>query len=38
MNGCMAFPNLVALLALNGVVVAETRKFFNHLREAGELK
>lgn len=37
MNGCMAFPNLVALLALNGVVVAETRKFFNHLREAGEL-
>ena len=37
MNGLMAFPNLIALLALSGVVVAETRKFFNYLREAGEL-
>lgn len=27
-NGLMAFPNLVALIALSGVVVAETKKFF----------
>ncbi|UCZ53048.1 sodium:alanine symporter family protein [Bacillus shivajii] len=27
MNGLMAFPNLVALLLLSGVVVAETKKF-----------
>ncbi len=26
-NGLMAIPNLVALLALSGVVVAETKKF-----------
>ncbi|MBE6035406.1 alanine/glycine:cation symporter family protein [Aminipila sp.] len=28
-NGLMAIPNLIALLALNGVIVAETRSFFN---------
>lgn len=27
-NGLMAIPNLIALLALNGVVVAETKKYF----------
>ncbi|MGI6030183.1 MAG: alanine/glycine:cation symporter family protein [Eubacteriales bacterium] len=27
-NGLMAFPNLIALLALSGVVVAETRSYF----------
>ena len=27
-NGAMAFPNLVALFALNGVVVAETKSYF----------
>ncbi len=27
-NGLMALPNMIALFALNGVVVAETRKFF----------
>ncbi|WP_102028849.1 alanine/glycine:cation symporter family protein [Salirhabdus sp. Marseille-P4669] len=27
MNGLMAFPNLVGLLALSGIVVAETRSF-----------
>ncbi len=27
-NGLMALPNLVALIALNGVVVAETKKYF----------
>ena len=28
-NGLMAIPNLIALLALNGVVVAETKKYFS---------
>jgi len=27
MNGLMAFPNLIGLLGLSGVVVAETRRF-----------
>jgi len=27
-NGLMAFPNLIALVALNGVVIAETKKYF----------
>jgi len=26
-NACMAVPNLIALIALNGVVVAETKKY-----------
>jgi AGCS family alanine or glycine:cation symporter len=30
-NGLMAFPNLVALVFLSGVVVSETRKYFHHL-------
>ncbi|MBQ8519057.1 MAG: alanine:cation symporter family protein [Agathobacter sp.] len=28
-NGLMAFPNLIALFALSGVVVAETKKYFD---------
>lgn len=32
MNGAMAIPNLIALLALSGVIVAETRDF-KKLRE-----
>jgi AGCS family alanine or glycine:cation symporter len=28
MNGLMALPNLVALVALSGVVVNETKDFF----------
>lgn len=28
-NGLMAFPNMIALFALSGVVVKETRKFFS---------
>ncbi len=28
-NGLMAIPNMIALLALSGVVVAETRKYFD---------
>ncbi len=27
-NGLMAIPNLIALIALNGVVVRETNSFF----------
>ena len=27
-NGLMAIPNMIALFALNGIVVAETKKFF----------
>lgn len=29
-NGLMALPNLVALVALSGVVVAETKKYFEN--------
>lgn len=32
-NGMMAFPNLVALIALSGVVASETRKYFKKLKE-----
>ncbi len=32
-NGLMAIPNLIALLALTGVVVSETKKYQQHLRE-----
>lgn len=31
-NGLMAFPNLVALLTLNGVVVRETKDYFKRLQ------
>ena len=35
-NGLMAIPNLISLIALNGVIVAETRRYLwsNHLDEA----
>lgn len=36
-NGLMAFPNLIALLALSGVVVAETKKYFAKIKE-GKLR
>ena len=32
-NGMMAFPNLVALIALSGVVAVETKKFFKNIKE-----
>lgn len=32
-NGLMAIPNLIALLGLSGVVVAETRKYIAHVKE-----
>lgn len=31
-NGLMAFPNLIALVALSGVVVSETKKYFDKLK------
>ena len=33
MNGLMAFPNLIGLLGLSGVVVVETRKILNTIKE-----
>ena len=32
-NGLMAIPNLIALIGLSGVVVAETKKYHAHLKE-----
>jgi AGCS family alanine or glycine:cation symporter len=32
-NGLMAFPNLVALMALSGVCAVETKQYFDHLKE-----
>lgn len=37
-NGLMAFPNLIALIALSGVVVAETRKYRQHTQDAAAAK
>lgn len=31
-NGLMAFPNLIALVALSGVVAAETKKYFQKMK------
>ncbi len=36
MNGAMAFPNLVGLLLLSGVVARETREYFARPREVRE--
>ena len=30
-NGLMAIPNLIALIGLSGVIVSETKKYFDHL-------
>jgi AGCS family alanine or glycine:cation symporter len=35
-NGMMAIPNLIALVALSGVVVAETRKYFEERKSGSE--
>lgn len=32
-NGLMAFPNLIGLIGLSGVVVTETKLYMNHLKE-----
>lgn len=36
-NGLMAFPNLVAIFVLNGVVAADTKDYFDRLKK-GEIK
>ena len=36
-NGLMAVPNMIALIALSGVVVAETRSYFKRLKN-GEIQ
>ena len=33
LNGCMAIPNLIAIVALSGVVVKETREYFKKVDE-----
>lgn len=30
-NGLMAIPNLIALLALSPIIVSETKKYFEHI-------
>ena len=35
-NGLMAVPNMIALFALNGVVVRETKKYFDKLKNQKE--
>jgi len=34
----MAFPNLIALLALSPVVIAETKKFFDEEKKMKRIK
>ncbi len=36
MNGLMALPNLIGLLLLSGVIVAETRSYFERVSRAAE--
>jgi AGCS family alanine or glycine:cation symporter len=36
-NACMAIPNLISLIVLNGVIVAETKKYlWDHEAELSE--
>ena len=32
-NGLMAIPNMIALLALSGVVAAETKRYFDTMEK-----
>ena len=32
-NGLMAIPNLIAIIALSGIISLETKKYFEHLKE-----
>ena len=32
-NGLMAIPNLIALLGLTGVIVAETKRYFDYVKQ-----
>lgn len=35
-NACMAFPNLIGLLGLSGVVIEETKRYFRSLEKQEE--
>ena len=35
-NGLMALPNMIALIALSGVVAKETKDYLKRLKEAGD--
>ena len=37
-NGLMAFPNLIGLISLSGVVSSETKRYMNHLKQEELLK
>ena len=37
-NGFMAIPNLIALVALSGVVASETKSYFDRLGKEPRLK
>ena len=37
-NGLMAFPNLIALLALGGVVAKETKDYLRRMKEDPRLR
>ena len=37
-NACMAFPNLIGLLGLSSVVIAETKAFFQEEKEKDKEK
>ncbi len=38
LNALMAVPNLIALLALGGVVQKETRDYINRMRQSGDIR
>ena len=33
LNGLMAIPNLIAVITLSGVVVSETKKYFEKMKK-----
>ena len=37
LNALMAVPNLIALIALSGVVAKETKDYMSRMKEQGEL-
>ena len=37
-NGLMAFPNIIALLALSGVVAKETKDYFTRMKQGGAVE
>ena len=37
-NGMMAFPNIIALLALSGVIAKETKSYFQRIKPGGAVQ